>query len=207
MTSELRKFIELTFELILLGAIVTIAVLSANVGKASLNAYVIQQEARSQMPEVVEYTKGSVGYYELVDLIDSYAPTTEIIIKYKDQTYTYRTITFTLAIDGKTVQLALGDIIPERGVHFTGVVYGRQDGNLYKNGVKVLPQVLESDMNLPLGSFRAMNVAQGGLAGNSVLDYNFIELLFEWAKDERFICTVIQTYETEHIDSIVLQMQ
>ena len=81
MTTELRKFIQLVFELILLGGVVTLVVMGANIGRASLNIYVAQQDSKDLLPDIVAYTKGSMGYYEIVDLIDTYAPTTDVIIK------------------------------------------------------------------------------------------------------------------------------
>ena len=47
------------------------------------------------------------------------------------------------------------------------------------------------------------------LYGNGgVLDYEFFtERLFYVAKDERFICTVVQLQDTSQIERILLQMQ
>lgn len=203
MTNELRRFIQLVFELILLGAIVTIAVTSAAVGKASLNNYVNIQDTRDVLPQAVEHLKGSVGYYELIDLIDSYASTTDVVVKYKDTMGNYSTMTFTTAIDGKTVKLAVGNTIPKKGVAFTGLVYSRQGGVLYRNGLSTTTTVMETDMKLSYNALKGLD----GLAGNGVLEYNFLECLFDWAKDARFVCTVTQSYGTDTIESIVLQMR
>jgi len=201
MSTELRRFIELVVQLILISAIVTIMVVSATVGKASLTAYVDKKDAVQSLPSVVAYTKGSVGYYEIVDLIDSYGSTSEITVKYKNNEGNYSTMTFSRYIDGVTVKLALG--IPQNGVDFTGTVYGRQNGELYKNGVLTTTSVMEIDMKLAPNSLNSLN----GIVGNGVLDYNFIEALFEWAKNDRFVCIVEQIHGTGQIDRITLEMQ
>lgn len=208
MTSELRKLIYFTIELILLGAIVTIVAVMALIGRDSLNVFVDAQYAKLNLPEVVAYSKGSVGYYELVDLIDTYAPVTEVEISYsKDVEGTgvvTRVVTFTsVPTNGKGIRLAVGDKAPEYGEPFSGFVYGRQEGKLYRNGVETTPALLELDMKIQTSALNGLD----SLYGNGVLDYEFIERLFEWAKDERFICTVVQLQDTSQIERISLQMQ
>lgn len=204
MTDELRKLIYFTFELILLGAIVAVVALSASVGRASLHNFVDAQDARLNLPEIVAYSKGSVGYYELVDLIDSYAPTAEVEISYPNDLGGTSIITFTTATtNGKNVRLAVGSAAPEYGIEYTGQEYSRQGGKLYRNGVEVPAITLEVDMKIPTTSLKGLD----DLYGNGVLDYEFVERLFNWAKDERFICTVTQLQDTSRIERISLQMQ
>ena len=204
MTSELRKLIYFTIELILLGAIVTIVAVMALIGRDSLNVFVDAQYAKLSLPEVVAYSKGSVGYYELVDLIDSYAPVTEVEISYPNDVGGTSVVTFTsVPTNGKGIRLAVGDKAPEYGETFSGFVYGRQEGKLYRNGVETTPALLELDMKIQTSALNGLN----NLYGNGVLDYEFIERLFEWAKDERFICTVVQLQDTSQIERISLQMQ
>lgn len=209
MTSELRKLIYFTIELILLGAIVTIVAVMALIGRDSLNVFVDAQYAKLNLPEVVAYSKGSVGYYELVDLIDTYAPVTEVEISYsKDVEGTgvvTRVVTFTsVPTNGKGIRLAVGSEAPKQGVDFSGHVYSRQEGKLYcGGGDETTPAQLEQDMKLQPFELNGLD----SLYGNGVLDYEFIERLFEWAKDERFICTVVQLQDTSQIERISLQMQ
>ncbi len=204
MTSELRKLIYFTIELILLGAIVTIVAVMALIGRDSLNVFVDAQYAKLSLPEVVAYSKGSVGYYELVDLIDSYAPVTEVEISYPNDVGGTSVVTFTsVTTNGKGIRLAVGSEAPKQGVAFSGHVYSRQGGKLYRNGIETTSALLEMDMKIPTTSLSGLD----GIYGNGVLDYEFIERLFEWAKDERFICTVVQLQDTSHIERISLQMQ
>ena len=204
MTSELRKLIYFTIELILLGAIVTIVAVMALIGRDSLNVFVDAQYAKLSLPEVVAYSKGSVGYYELVDLIDTYAPVTEVEISYPNDVGGTSVVTFTsVPTNGKGIRLAVGDKAPEYGETFSGFVYGRQEGKLYRNGVETTPALLELDMKIQTSALNGLD----SLYGNGVLDYEFIERLFEWAKDERFICTVVQLQDTSQIERISLQMQ
>lgn len=204
MTSELRKLIYFTIELILLGAIVTIVAVMALIGRDSLNVFVDAQYAKLNLPEVVAYSKGSVGYYELVDLIDTYAPVTEVEISYPNDVGGTSVVTFTsVPTNGKGIRLAVGDKAPEYGETFSGFVYGRQEGKLYRNGVETTPALLELDMKIQTSALNGLD----SLYGNGVLDYEFIERLFEWAKDDRFICTVVQLQDTSQIERISLQMQ
>ena len=204
MTSELRKLIYFTIELILLGAIVTIVAVMALIGRDSLNVFVDAQYAKLSLPEVVAYSKGSVGYYELVDLIDSYAPVTEVEISYPNDVGGTSVVTFTsVPTNGKGIRLAVGDKAPEYGETFSGFVYGRQEGKLYRNGVETTPALLELDMKIQTSALNGLD----SLYGNGVLDYEFVERLFYWAKDERFICTVVQLQDTSQIERISLQMQ
>lgn len=204
MTSELRKLIYFTVELILLGAIVTIVAVTALIGRDSLNVFVDAQYAKLSLPEVVAYSKGSVGYYELVDLIDTYAPVTEVEISYPNDVGGTSVVTFTsVPTNGKGIRLAVGDKAPEYGETFSGFVYGRQEGKLYRNGVETTPALLELDMKIQTSALNGLD----SLYGNGVLDYEFVERLFYWAKDERFICTVVQLQDTSHIERISLQMQ
>ena len=204
MTEELRKLIYFTFELILLGAIVAVVALSATVGRASLNNFIDAHDARVNLPEVVAYSKGSVGYYELVDLIDSYASTAEVEISYPNDLGGTSVLTFTSATtNGKNIRLAVGSEAPEYGIDYTGEEYSRQSGKLYRNGVEVPATTLEVDMKIPTTSLNGLD----DLYGNGVLDYEFVERLFNWAKDERFICTVTQLQDTSRIERITLQMQ
>lgn len=204
MTSELRKLIYFTVELILLGAIVTIVAVMALIGRDSLNVFVDAQYAKLSLPEVVAYSKGSVGYYELVDLIDTYAPVTEVEISYPNDVGGTSVVTFTsVPTNGKGIRLAVGDKAPEYGETFSGFVYGRQEGKLYRNGVETIPALLELDMKIQTSALNGLD----SLYGNGVLDYEFVERLFYWAKDERFICTVVQLQDTSQIERISLQMQ
>jgi hypothetical protein len=212
MTSELRKLIYFTIELILLGAIVTIVAVMALIGRDSLNVFVDAQYAKLSLPEVVAYSKGSVGYYELVDLIDTYAPVTEVEISYSRNVegtsggtnVVTRVVTFTsVPTNGKGIRLAVGSEAPKQGVAFSGHVYSRQGGKLYRNGIETTSALLEMDMKIPTTSLSDLD----GIYGNGVLDYEFIEKLFEWAKDDRFICTVVQLQDTSQIERISLQMQ
>lgn len=204
MTSELRKLIYFTVELILLGAIVTIVAVTALIGRDSLNVFVDAQYAKLSLPEVVAYSKGSVGYYELVDLIDTYAPVTEVEISYPNDVGGTSVVTFTsVPTNGKGIRLAVGDKAPEYGETFSGFVYGRQEGKLYRNGVETTPALLELDMKIQTSALNGLD----SLYGNGVLDYEFVERLFYWAKDERFICTVVQLQDTSQIERISLQMQ
>lgn len=204
MTSELRKLIYFTIELILLGAIVTIVAVMALIGRDSLNVFVDAQYAKLSLPEVVAYSKGSVGYYELVDLIDTYAPVTEVEISYPNDVGGTSVVTFTsVPTNGKGIRLAVGDKAPEYGETFSGFVYGRQEGKLYRNGVETTPALLELDMKIQTSALNGLD----SLYGNGVLDYEFVERLFYWAKDERFICTVVQLQDTSQIERISLQMQ
>jgi hypothetical protein len=204
MTSELRKLIYFTIELILLGAIVTIVAVMALIGRDSLNVFVDAQYAKLNLPEVVAYSKGSVGYYELVDLIDTYAPVTEVEISYPNDVGGTSVVTFTsVPTNGKGIRLAVGDKAPEYGETFSGFVYGRQEGKLYRNGVETTPALLELDMKIQTSALNGLD----SLYGNGVLDYEFVEKLFYWAKDERFICTVVQLQDTSQIERISLQMQ
>lgn len=204
MTSELRKLIYFTIELILLGAIVTIVAVMALIGRDSLNVFVDAQYAKLNLPEVVAYSKGSVGYYELVDLIDTYAPVTEVEISYSKYVEDTRVVTFTsVPTNGKGIRLAVGDKAPEYGEPFSGFVYGRQEGKLYCDGKETTPAQLEQVMKIPESELNGLD----SLYGNGVLDYEFIEKLFEWAKDDRFICTVVQLQDTSQIERISLQMQ
>lgn len=204
MTSELRKLIYFTVELILLGAIVTIVAVMALIGRDSLNVFVDAQYAKLNLPEVVAYSKGSVGYYELVDLIDTYAPVTEVEISYPNDVGGTSVVTFTsVPTNGKGIRLAVGDKAPEYGETFSGFVYGRQEGKLYCDGEEKTPAQLEQDMKIKPFELNGLD----SLYGNGVLDYEFIERLFEWAKDERFICTVVQLQDTSQIERISLQMQ
>ena len=204
MTSELRKLIYFTIELILLGAIVTIVAVMALIGRDSLNVFVDAQYAKLSLPEVVAYSKGSVGYYELVDLIDTYAPVTEVEISYPNDVGGTSVVTFTsVPTNGKGIRLAVGDKAPEYGETFSGFVYGRQGGKLYRNGVETTPALLELDMKIQTSALNGLD----SLYGNGVLDYEFVERLFYWAKDERFICTVVQLQDTSQIERISLQMQ
>lgn len=204
MTSELRKLIYFTIELILLGAIVTIVAVMALIGRDSLNVFVDAQYAKLNLPEVVAYSKGSVGYYELVDLIDTYAPVTEVEISYPNDVGGTSVVTFTsVPTNGKGIRLAVGDKAPEYGETFSGFVYGRQEGKLYRNGVETTPALLELDMKIQTSALNGLD----SLYGNGVLDYEFVERLFYWAKDERFICTVVQLQDTSQIERISLQMQ
>ena len=208
MTSELRKLIYFTIELILLGAIVTIVAVMALIGRDSLNVFVDAQYAKLNLPEVVAYSKGSVGYYELVDLIDTYAPVTEVEISYSDYVkgtgVVTRVVTFTsVPTNGKGIRLAVGSEAPKQGVDFSGHVYSRQEGKLYCDGEETTPVQLGQDMKIPESELNGLD----SLYGNGVLDYEFIERLFEWAKDERFICTVVQLQDTSQIERISLQMQ
>lgn len=204
MTSELRKLIYFTVELILLGAIVTIVAVMALIGRDSLNVFVDAQYAKLNLPEVVAYSKGSVGYYELVDLIDTYAPVTEVEISYPNDVGGTSVVTFTsVPTNGKGIRLAVGDKAPEYGEPFSGPVYGRQEGKLYCDGDEKTPAQLEMDMKIPTTSLSDLD----GIYGNGVLDYEFVERLFYWAKDERFICTVVQLQDTSQIERISLQMQ
>lgn len=204
MTSELRKLIYFTVELILLGAIVTIVAVMALIGRDSLNVFVDAQYAKLNLPEVVAYSKGSVGYYELVDLIDTYAPVTEVEISYPNDVGGTSVVTFTsVPTNGKGIRLAVGDKAPEYGETFSGFVYSRQEGKLYRNGVETTPALLELDMKIQTSALNGLD----SLYGNGVLDYEFVERLFYWAKDERFICTVVQLQDTSQIERISLQMQ
>lgn len=220
MTSELRKLIYFTIELILLGAIVTIVAVMALIGRDSLNVFVDAQYAKLNLPEVVAYSKGSVGYYELVDLIDTYAPVTEVEISYskndpKDDPNDAPNddpnddegtcvVTFTsVPTNGKGIRLAVGSEAPKQGVDFSGHVYSRQEGKLYCDGKETTPTQLEQDMKLEPLELNGLD----SLYGNGVLDYEFIERLFEWAKDKRFICTVVQLQDTSQIERISLQIQ
>ena len=208
MTSELRKLIYFTIELILLGAIVTIVAVMALIGRDSLNVFVDAQYAKLNLPEVVAYSKGSVGYYELVDLIDTYAPVTEVEISYSKNVegtdVVTRVVTFTsVPTNGNGIRLAVGDKAPEYGEPFLGHVYSRQEGKLYCDGEETTPTQLEQDMKLQPLELNGLD----SLYGNGVLDYEFIERLFEWAKDERFIFTVVQLQDTSQIERISLQMQ
>ena len=204
MTSELRKLIYFTIELILLGAIVTIVAVMALIGRDSLNVFVDAQYAKLSLPEVVAYSKGSVGYYELVDLIDTYAPVTEVEISYPNDVGGTSVVTFTsVPTNGKGIRLAVGDKAPKYGETFSGFVYGRQEGKLYRDGVETTPALLELDMKIQTSALNGLD----SLYGNGVLDYEFIEKLFEWAKDDRFICTVVQLQDTSQIERISLQMQ
>lgn len=204
MTSELRKLIYFTVELILLGAIVTIVAVMALIGRDSLNVFVDAQYAKLNFPEVVAYSKGSVGYYELVDLIDTYAPVTEVEISYPNSVGGTSVVTFTsVPTNGKGIRLAVGDKAPEYGEPFSVPVYGRQEGKLYRNGEEKTPAQLEQDMKIKPFALNGLD----SLYGNGVLDYEFIEKLFEWAKDDRFICTVVQLQDTSQIERISLQMQ
>lgn len=204
MASELRKFIYFAIEIILLSAIVTIVVAAAFIGKESLNVFVDAQYAKLSLPEVVAYSKGSVGYYELVDLIDTYAPVTEVEISYPNDVGGTSVVTFTsVPTNGKGIRLAVGDKAPEYGETFSGFVYSRQGGKLYRNGVETTPALLELDMKIQTSALNGLN----SLYGNGVLDYEFVERLFYWAKDERFICTVVQLQDTSQIERISLQMQ
>lgn len=203
MTAELRKMIYLAVELMLLSGVIAFLVLSAMVGRASLNTYSEMRATRLTLAPVVEYTKGTMDYYELVDLIDSYAPVTDVVITYRDNTGNFSTVAFTSALDGKAVKMTLGDTLPVKGEAFTGLVYGRQSGLLYRNGIISNTTVLEADMKLPLNSLRSLN----NLKGNGVLDYTFIEDLFDWAKDARFVCTMYTSYDTGTVSKIMLQMQ
>jgi len=208
MTSELRKLIYFTIELILLGAIVTIVAVMALIGRDSLNVFVDAQYAKLNLPEVVAYSKGSVGYYELVDLIDTYAPVTEVEISYSKNVggtnVVTRVVTFTsVPTNGKGIRLAVGSEAPKQGVDFSGSVYSRQEGKLYCDGYERTPEQLALDMKIPESELNGLD----SLYGNGVLDYEFIERLFEWAKDERFICTVVQLQDTSQIERISLQMQ
>jgi hypothetical protein len=204
MTSELRKLIYFTIGLILLGAIVTIVAVMALIGRDSLNVFVDAQYAKLSLPEVVAYSKGSVGYYELVDLIDTYAPVTEVEISYPNDVGGTSVVTFTsVPTNGKGIRLAVGSEAPKQGVDFSGFVYGRQEGKLYRDGVEKTPAQLEMDMKIQTSALNGLD----SLYGNGVLDYEFVERLFYWAKDERFICTVVQLQDTSHIERISLQMQ
>ena len=204
MTSELRKLIYFTIELILLGAIVTIVAVMALIGRDSLNVFVDAQYAKLSLPEVVAYSKGSVGYYELVDLIDTYAPVTEVEISYPNDVGGTSVVTFTsVPTNGKGIRLAVGDKAPEYGEPFLGHVYSRQEGKLYLDGEEKTPEQLALDMKLQPLELNGLD----SLYGNGVLDYEFIEKLFEWAKDDRFICTVVQLQDTSQIERISLQMQ
>lgn len=204
MTSELRKLIYFTVELILLGAIVTIVAVMALIGRDSLNVFVDAQYAKLNLPEVVAYSKGSVGYYELVDLIDTYAPVTEVEISYPNDVGGTSVVTFTsVPTNGKGIRLAVGDKAPEYGETFSGFVYGRQEGKLYCDGEEKTPAQLELDMKIQTSALNGLD----SLYGNGVLDYEFVERLFYWAKDERFICTVVQLQDTSQIERISLQMQ
>jgi hypothetical protein len=212
MTSELRKLIYFTIELILLGAIVTIVAVMALIGRDSLNVFVDAQYAKLNLPEVVAYSKGSVGYYELVDLIDTYAPVTEVEISYSKEvedtsggtSEVTSVVTFTsVPTNGKGIRLAVGDKAPEYGEPFSGHVYSRQEGKLYCDGRETTPVQLALDMKLQPLELNGLD----SLYGNGVLDYEFIEKLFEWAKDERFICTVVQLQDTSQIERISLQIQ
>lgn len=208
MTSELRKLIYFTVELILLGAIVTIVAVMALIGRDSLNVFVDAQYAKLNLPEVVAYSKGSVGYYELVDLIDTYAPVTEVEISYSKEVegmnVVTRVVTFTsVPTNGKGIRLAVGSEAPKQGVDFSGSVYSRQEGKLYCDGYERTPEQLALDMKLEPLELNGLD----SLYGNGVLDYEFIERLFEWAKDDRFICTVVQLQDTSQIERISLQMQ
>ena len=225
MTSELRKLIYFTIELILLGAIVTIVAVMALIGRDSLNVFVDAQYAKLNLPEVVAYSKGSVGYYELVDLIDTYAPVTEVEISYskndpKDDPNDAPNddpnddegtcvVTFTsVPTNGKGIRLAVGDKAPEYGEPFSGHVYSRQEGKLYCDGEETTPLQLALDMKiLDMKILESELNGLDSLHGNGVLDYEFIERLFEWAKDDRFICTVVQLQDTSQIERISLQMQ
>ena len=217
MTSELRKLIYFTIELILLGAIVTIVAVMALIGRDSLNVFVDAQYAKLNLPEVVAYSKGSVGYYELVDLIDTYAPVTEVEISYSMKVEgtsevtreVTRVVTFTsVPTNGNGIRLAVGDKAPEYGEPFSGHVYSRQEGKLYCDGEETTPLQLALDMKiLDMKILESELNGLDSLHGNGVLDYEFIEKLFEWAKDDRFICTVVQLQDTSQIERISLQMQ
>ena len=209
MTSELRKLIYFTIELILLGAIVTIVAVMALIGRDSLNVFVDAQYAKLNLPEVVAYSKGSVGYYELVDLIDTYAPVTEVEISYSKYVEDTRVVTFTsVPTNGNGIRLAVGDKAPEYGEPFSGHVYSRQEGKLYCDGEETTPLQLALDMKiLDMKILESELNGLDSLYGNGVLDYEFIERLFEWAKDDRFICTVVQLQDTSQIERISLQMQ
>jgi len=204
MTSELRKLIYFTIELILLGAIVTIVAVMALIGRDSLNVFVDAQYAKLNLPEVVAYSKGSVGYYELVDLIDTYAPVTEVEISYPNDVGGTSVVTFTsVPTNGNGIRLAVGDKAPEYGEPFSVPVYSRQEGKLYCDGRETTPTQLEQDMKIKPFALNGLD----SLYGNGVLDYEFVERLFYWAKDERFICTVVQLQDTSKIERISLQMQ
>jgi hypothetical protein len=184
----------------------------ALIGRDSLNVFVDAQYAKLSLPEVVAYSKGSVGYYELVDLIDTYAPVTEVEISYSRNVegtsggtnVVTRVVTFTsVPTNGKGIRLAVGSEAPKQGVAFSGHVYSRQGGKLYRNGIETTSALLEMDMKIPTTSLSDLD----GIYGNGVLDYEFIEKLFEWAKDDRFICTVVQLQDTSQIERISLQIQ
>ena len=100
------------------------------------------------------------------------------------------------------MKLAVGEP-PVFGEPFTGEVYGRLDGKMYKNGLEVSTLVLEQSMGLPFGSLEGLNT----VTGNGVLDYDFIERLLDFAKNERFICTVVQIKDSDKIAKITLEMQ
>jgi hypothetical protein len=105
--------------------------------------------------------------------------------------------------NGKGIRLAVGSEAPKQGVDFSGHVYSRQEGKLYCDGEEKTPAQLEQDMKIQPLELNGLD----SLYGNGVLDYEFVERLFYWAKDDRFICTVVQLQDTSQIERISLQMQ
>lgn len=196
MTSEARKMVILAADLVLLAALMVIVLLFANIGNKSADNLAEQQAMRLRQPESIEMTRGTIGYYELIDLIDFYSPIVDVTLK-KDA---YHVLKFTVAsrtenTSDSTVKLVVTTPTEE-------VEYRRGGGVLYRDGLATTNYQLETDFGLSPNSLEGLN----NLSGSGMLGYEFTQALLSWAIDERFICTVEQTYDTATIDSITIEI-
>lgn len=204
MAHEMRKMVNLAAEVIFLSGLVLIVALAATAGRNSVNAFSEQQAMRPNLSVNVELTRGTIGFYELTDTIDFYAPSIDVHIEYTRNGTNYK-LTFTSSSEGGRAGDGAIRLLVSSSASSTKQ-YRRNAGALYRDGLKLSiasgHELLASDMGLPASTLSALR----NLPGNAMLGYEFTKALFEWAQDERFVCTVTQSYDTSDIEAITLRL-
>jgi hypothetical protein len=198
MDVEVRNIIRVAAEMILLAGVAVFAVVIITLGSADVGIYAEQRALSMQKDAGVEMTRGVIGYYELIEIVDSCAAYADVSVTYRVGGLDY-TCLFS-ARDTRGVYDGVMRLIIRRP---TGdpIVYRRDKGQFYRNGVLSSEFILEDDMQLPAGSMRKA----ASVPGNGMLGFEFTSAFFEWARERYFICAVTQTYGTSDIESVSIR--
>lgn len=199
MVDEVQKTIKLTIALGLLGVLLTVITVLSMLSRDSLDTYLGYKYTVENLPELSVNSGGTLGYYELLDAIDTYAIYVPMYITYVEDGVEY-TMLYKRDKTGGTVRLEIYkgdkdsyDETPSRNIQ----VYSRVEGNLLRNGAIVDKVLLEYDLGIDIGEVDRV-------ASTGVLAYEFSEELYKSFINDRFVCTILTGYNDSNIESIEL---
>jgi hypothetical protein len=184
----------------LFGGVVLFVVLFAHIGRNNLRNFVEHRTLRPAVVSELEYTRGTVGFFELTGTIDFYSSFADVWVEYMRDGVEHRLLfTPSNTTDG------MARMVVHVG-NAQGIEYRRRAGEFERNGV-LLPAaqgiiMLASDMSLPLDTFTTLrNIPGHGMAG-----YEFTTEMFLWAVDARFVVTVTQYVGAPAVETIVFRL-